>query len=208
MYFSTPEKNYHCFLNTKYSCIFTHILFFSKDFHCFHYHVSNCCPFARRTTFRIYFGAHLLAIIFLCFCLKDFYLLSLYYLRVFHWIKNSWFIVIFFQHFAYFFPLSPAFCHFCWQGSFRPYCCSFEGDASSFLKFFPCWICFSSGHYLFEHFLGHIFSLLLLLWCLRWLKSLPAMQETWVDTRPGRGHGNPLKYSCLENPHRQKSPCV
>ena len=22
---------------------------------------------------------------------------------------------------------------------------------------------------------------------------------------PGRGHGNPLQYSCLENPHRQRS---
>ena len=22
---------------------------------------------------------------------------------------------------------------------------------------------------------------------------------------PGRGHGNPLKYSCLENPHGQRS---
>ena len=23
--------------------------------------------------------------------------------------------------------------------------------------------------------------------------------------RPGGGHGNPLQYSCLENPHRQRS---
>ena len=38
------------------------------------------------------------------------------------------------------------------------------------------------------------------------VKNLPAMQETWVQTlgwewSPGRGHGNPLQYSCLENPH-------
>ena len=37
------------------------------------------------------------------------------------------------------------------------------------------------------------------------LKCLPAMQETWVDPlgredSPGEGNGNPLQYSCLENP--------
>ena len=37
------------------------------------------------------------------------------------------------------------------------------------------------------------------------LKYLPAMQETqvqslsWEDS-PGEGNGNPLQYSCLENP--------
>jgi len=35
------------------------------------------------------------------------------------------------------------------------------------------------------------------------------MQETWVDPwlgrSPGGGHGNPLQYSCLENPHGQRS---
>ena len=36
------------------------------------------------------------------------------------------------------------------------------------------------------------------------------MQETqvrsldWEDS-PGGGHGNPLQYSCLENPHGQRS---
>ena len=30
------------------------------------------------------------------------------------------------------------------------------------------------------------------------LKSLPAMQETWVQL-PGEGNGYPLQYSCLEN---------
>ena len=34
--------------------------------------------------------------------------------------------------------------------------------------------------------------------------------ETWVlplgwEDFPGGGHGNPLQYSCLENPHRQRS---
>ena len=43
------------------------------------------------------------------------------------------------------------------------------------------------------------------------VKNLPAMQETWVrslgweDHWLGGGHGNPLQYSCLENPHGQRS---
>ena len=37
------------------------------------------------------------------------------------------------------------------------------------------------------------------------VKSLTAMQETWVsipglERSPGEGNGNPLQYSCLENP--------
>ena len=41
-------------------------------------------------------------------------------------------------------------------------------------------------------------------------KESPAMQETWVRSlgggrAPGGGHGNPLQYSCLENPHEQRS---
>ena len=42
------------------------------------------------------------------------------------------------------------------------------------------------------------------------VKNLPAMQETWVrslgweDPLKG-GHGNPLQYSCLENPQGQRS---
>ena len=37
------------------------------------------------------------------------------------------------------------------------------------------------------------------------VKRLPAMQETWVqflgqEDSPGEGKGNPLWYSCLENP--------
>ena len=37
------------------------------------------------------------------------------------------------------------------------------------------------------------------------VKNLPAMQETWVQflgrvDPPGEGNGNPLQYSCLENP--------
>ena len=31
------------------------------------------------------------------------------------------------------------------------------------------------------------------------VKKLPTMQETWVQC-PGEGNGNPLQYSCLENP--------
>ena len=42
------------------------------------------------------------------------------------------------------------------------------------------------------------------------VKSLPAVQETWVRSpgwgrSPGEGHGNPLECSCLENPHGQRS---
>ena len=39
------------------------------------------------------------------------------------------------------------------------------------------------------------------------VKNLPAMQETWVRSLgwkiPWRRHGNPLHYSCLENPRGQ-----
>ena len=41
------------------------------------------------------------------------------------------------------------------------------------------------------------------------LNCLPAMQETRFDPglgrSPGEGNGNPLQYSCLENPHGQRS---
>ena len=40
------------------------------------------------------------------------------------------------------------------------------------------------------------------------VKNLPAMQETGVRflgwEAPGEGTGNPLQYSCLENPHGQR----
>ena len=44
------------------------------------------------------------------------------------------------------------------------------------------------------------------------VKNLPAMQKAWAWF-PGweeswRGHGNPLQYSCLENPHGQRSLAV
>ena len=34
------------------------------------------------------------------------------------------------------------------------------------------------------------------------VKHLPARWESWVQSgrSPGGGHGNPLQYSCLENP--------
>ena len=42
------------------------------------------------------------------------------------------------------------------------------------------------------------------------IKNPPAMQETWIQSlelerSPGGGYGNPLQYSCLENPHGQRS---
>ena len=44
------------------------------------------------------------------------------------------------------------------------------------------------------------------------LKCLPAMQETWVrslgrEDPPGEGNGNPLQYSCLENPMDSPRGC-
>ena len=41
------------------------------------------------------------------------------------------------------------------------------------------------------------------------VKNLPAMWETWVrslgqEDSPGEGNGNPLQYSCLENPMDRK----
>ena len=41
-------------------------------------------------------------------------------------------------------------------------------------------------------------------------KNLPTKQETWVrslgwEDSPGGGHGNTLQYSCLENPHGERS---
>ena len=41
------------------------------------------------------------------------------------------------------------------------------------------------------------------------VKNPPAMWETWVlslswEDPPGGRHGNPLQYSCLENPHGQR----
>ena len=36
------------------------------------------------------------------------------------------------------------------------------------------------------------------------VKDLPAMQEAWVQS-PGEEQGNPLQYSCLENPYGQRS---
>ena len=42
------------------------------------------------------------------------------------------------------------------------------------------------------------------------VKNPPAMQETLglipgLVRSPGRGHGNPFQYSCLENPHGQRN---
>ena len=43
------------------------------------------------------------------------------------------------------------------------------------------------------------------------VKNLPAMWETWVQSLgwedpPGEGHGSPLQYSRLENPHGPEEP--
>ena len=54
--------------------------------------------------------------------------------------------------------------------------------------------CFLSGASLIAHLVNH----------------LPAMQETWVqflrqEDSPGEGNGNPLQYSCLENPLERRT---
>ena len=46
-------------------------------------------------------------------------------------------------------------------------------------------------------------------WWLSWLRlhlqcGRPGF-DPWVGKIPGGGHGNPLQYSCLENPHGQRS---
>ena len=38
-----------------------------------------------------------------------------------------------------------------------------------------------------------------------WLKSFLFLLYTFMEESPGGGHGNPLQYSCLENPHGQRS---
>ena len=62
--------------------------------------------------------------------------------------------------------------------------------------------------------LGHSTHLLCDPWAslvAQMVKNLPVIQETWVHSipglgrSPGRGHGTPLQYSCLENPHGQRS---
>ena len=37
------------------------------------------------------------------------------------------------------------------------------------------------------------------------VKNPPAMLIPGLGRSPGRGHGNPVQYSCLENPHGQRS---
>ena len=36
------------------------------------------------------------------------------------------------------------------------------------------------------------------------VKNPPEMWGTWVGRSPGAGHGSPLQYFCLENPHVQR----
>ena len=37
------------------------------------------------------------------------------------------------------------------------------------------------------------------------VKNLPAIGRPGLGRSPGKGHGNALQYSCLENPHGQRS---
>ena len=39
-------------------------------------------------------------------------------------------------------------------------------------------------------------------------KSKSSVENRDGVLRNGGGHGNPLQYSCLENPHRQRSLCA
>ena len=70
-----------------------------------------------------------------------------------------------------------------------------------------------------ESYTNSIFNLLKNYWTVFWAslvahivncRLLPAVQETWVQSliledSPEEGNGNPLQYSCLENPHGQRS---
>ena len=38
------------------------------------------------------------------------------------------------------------------------------------------------------------------------VKNLPERGRPGLGRSPGGGHGNPLQYSCLENPHEQRWP--
>ena len=68
---------------------------------------------------------------------------------------------------------------------------------------------FNSARFYFMYFGALLFSIYVLgvPWWLRWVKNPPAMQETWIRYLGWEdlGHGNPLRYSCLENPHGQRS---
>ena len=67
---------------------------------------------------------------------------------------------------------------------------------------------------MFSEFLIFIFLLDVVdLWAslvAQMVKNLASVQETWLCSLGwkdplGGGHGNPLQYSCLENPHGQRS---
>ena len=65
-------------------------------------------------------------------------------------------------------------------------------------------LCFQCRGWEFDVWLGTIPRA----WCVA-VENLPAMQDTWVwslvlGRSPREGCGNPLWYSCLENPHRQR----
>ena len=56
------------------------------------------------------------------------------------------------------------------------------------------------------------FSILIIWEVAQMVKSLPPKQENppkqdliWWGRSLGEGHGNPLQYSCLENPHGRRS---
>ena len=37
-----------------------------------------------------------------------------------------------------------------------------------------------------------------------WKATVHEVTKSWTPLSPGGGHGNPLQYSCLENPHGQR----
>ena len=66
-------------------------------------------------------------------------------------------------------------------------------------------------HYRSKSYIGHKnYHLKIGKWAFlvaQMVKNPPAVWETWVPSlgREGGGHGNPLQYSCLENPRGQRS---
>ena len=77
--------------------------------------------------------------------------------------------------------------------------------ATCVILFLPC-----KEIYLYQFHRSHVYMICMRLASLiaQLVKNLPAMQETWLRflgrEAPGEGTGNPLQYSCLENPNGQR----
>ena len=74
-------------------------------------------------------------------------------------------------------------------------------------------VCTYLSIYLFIYQSTHVCEYVCIYWAslvAQTVKNLPAMQGDLdaipgLGRSPGRGHGNPLQYTCLENPHGQRN---